>query len=49
MSSTHRSVGLAFVVIGSNLGGLAGINLFQADDALRYTRALAGDFVPVCG
>lgn len=41
-SSTHRSVGLALVVIGSNLGGLAGVNLFQADDAPRYTRAWLG-------
>ena len=41
-SSTHRSVGLALVVIGSNLGGLAGVNLFQADDAPGYTRAWLG-------
>lgn len=34
-----RSVGLAFVVIGSNLGGLAGQQMFREEDAPRYGRA----------
>ncbi|KAH8656927.1 major facilitator superfamily domain-containing protein [Ilyonectria robusta] len=37
--SSHRSLGLAMVVIGSNLGGLAGQQLFRSSDAPRYTRA----------
>ncbi|KAF7533364.1 hypothetical protein G7054_g7142 [Neopestalotiopsis clavispora] len=38
---THldRSIGLAMAVIGSNLGGLAGQQLFQDDDAPRYSHA----------
>ncbi|KAJ4353516.1 uncharacterized protein N0V89_005246 [Didymosphaeria variabile] len=35
-----RSIGLAYVVIGSNLGGLAGQQIFRTSDALRYLRAL---------
>ena len=40
-ADTHlqRSIGLALCVIGSNLGGLAGQQLFQEDDAPRYTHA----------
>ncbi|KAB2570445.1 putative transporter [Lasiodiplodia theobromae] len=34
-----RSVGLAFVVIGSNLGGLAGQQMFREEDKPRYRRA----------
>lgn len=37
--STARSLGLAMVVIGSNLGAIAGQQLFQSSDAPRYTRA----------
>ncbi|KAF2015623.1 MFS general substrate transporter [Aaosphaeria arxii CBS 175.79] len=33
-----RSIGLAFVVIGSNLGGLAGQQMFRESDAPRYQR-----------
>lgn len=35
----HRSIGLALAVIGSNLGGLAGQQLFQDSDAPRYKNA----------
>ncbi|KAI4602591.1 hypothetical protein KJ359_007807 [Pestalotiopsis sp. 9143b] len=40
-ATTHqkRSIGLALAVIGSNLGGLAGQQLFQDDDAPRYSQA----------
>lgn len=37
--SSHRSLGLAMVVIGSNLGGIAGQQLLRSSDAPRYTRA----------
>lgn len=36
---SKRSVGLAMVVIGSNLGGIAGQQLFRSSDAPRYPRA----------
>ncbi|KAL4959672.1 major facilitator superfamily domain-containing protein [Aspergillus stella-maris] len=36
---SKRSLGLAFVVIGSNLGAIAGQQLFRSDDAPRYTKA----------
>lgn len=35
---SNRSIGLAMVVIGSNLGGIAGGQLFRDDDAPRYTK-----------
>ncbi|KAH7304701.1 alternative sulfate transporter [Stachybotrys elegans] len=38
-SHQQRSIGLALCVIGSNLGGLAGQQLFQEEDAPRYTKA----------
>ncbi|KAI1847281.1 hypothetical protein JX265_013994 [Neoarthrinium moseri] len=38
-SHLKRSIGLALAVIGSNLGGLAGQQLFQDNDAPRYSRA----------
>jgi hypothetical protein len=34
-----RSIGLALVVIGSNLGSLSGQQLFRIDDAPKYDRA----------
>ena len=34
----HRSIGLAMVVMGSNIGGLAGQQLFRTSDAPKYTR-----------
>ncbi len=33
----HRSIGLAMVVMGSNIGGLAGQQLFRTSDAPKYT------------
>lgn len=36
---SKRSIGLAMAVIGSNLGGIAGQQLFRSSDAPRYTRA----------
>ncbi|KAF6827349.1 major facilitator superfamily transporter [Colletotrichum plurivorum] len=38
-SPSSRSVGLAMAVMGSNLGGLAGQQLFQESDAPRYSKA----------
>lgn len=38
-NSTNRSIGLALVVIGSNLGGIAGQQLFRSSDAPRYDHA----------
>jgi MFS family permease len=37
-----RCVGMALAVAGSNLGGLAGINLFKQEDAPRYARGFLG-------
>ncbi|KAH8170352.1 major facilitator superfamily protein [Sarocladium implicatum] len=37
-----RCVGMALAVAGSNLGGLAGINLFKQSDAPRYARGFLG-------
>ncbi|KAH7140214.1 alternative sulfate transporter [Dactylonectria estremocensis] len=37
--SSNRSLGLAMVVIGSNLGAIAGQQLFRSSDAPKYTRA----------
>jgi hypothetical protein len=37
--SSSRSLGLAMVVIGSNLGAIAGQQLFRSSDAPRYTHA----------
>lgn len=37
--SGTRSLGLAMVVIGSNLGAIAGQQLFRSSDGPRYTRA----------
>jgi len=36
---TNRSIGLAMAVMGSNLGGLAGQQLFRSSDAPQYNRA----------
>lgn len=36
-----RSIGLAMVVMGSNMGGIAGPSLFQASDAPRYVHGFA--------
>ncbi|KAH8886296.1 alternative sulfate transporter [Thozetella sp. PMI_491] len=41
-SHQKRSIGLALAVIGSNLGGLAGQQLFQENDAPRYNNAWLG-------
>lgn len=38
-SASSRSIGLAFVVIGSQIGGISGQQLFRSSDAPRYTRA----------
>ncbi|CAH0040345.1 unnamed protein product [Clonostachys rhizophaga] len=38
-SASKRSIGLAMVVIGSNLGGLAGQQLFRSSDAPKYSQA----------
>ncbi|KXJ93639.1 alternative sulfate transporter [Microdochium bolleyi] len=38
-SHRQRSIGLALAVIGSNLGGLAGQQLFQDSDAPYYSKA----------
>lgn len=53
-SPTERSIGLSLAVIGSNLGGLAGQNLFRENDAPRYTIGFlaimclyAGSFIAV--
>ena len=35
----HRSIGLALAVMGSNVGGLTGGQLFRTDDAPSYNRA----------
>lgn len=35
----HRSIGLALAVMGSNIGGLCGQQLFRTDDAPKYNRA----------
>jgi MFS-type transporter involved in bile tolerance (Atg22 family) len=37
-----RCVGMALAVAGSNLGGLAGINLFKQSDAPRYSKGFLG-------
>ncbi|GJD03087.1 alternative sulfate transporter [Colletotrichum higginsianum] len=39
VNPSKRSIGLAMAVIGSNLGGIAGGQLFREDDAPKYTRA----------
>lgn len=39
MNPSKRSIGLAMAVMGSNLGAVAGGQLFRADDAPRYTSA----------
>lgn len=36
---TRRSIGLALVVIGSNIGGLCGQQLFRSNDAPYYRKA----------
>lgn len=38
---TQRSIGLALVVMGSNLGGLSGQQLFRSSDAPEYRNAFA--------
>jgi len=38
---TQRSIGLALVVMGSNLGGLSGQQLFRSSDAPYYQHAFA--------
>lgn len=40
-SRTSRSIGLALVVMGSNLGGLSGQQLFRSSDAPLYQNAFA--------
>ncbi|KAF9877369.1 major facilitator superfamily transporter [Colletotrichum karsti] len=37
--ASNRSVGLAMAVMGSNLGGIAGQQLFQESDSPRYSKA----------
>lgn len=37
-----RCVGMALAVAGSNLGGLAGVNLFKQSDAPRYVKGFLG-------
>jgi hypothetical protein len=44
-SKSSRSIGLALVVMGSNLGGLAGQQLFRSSDAPQYQSA----FVSILG
>ncbi|TDZ24696.1 putative transporter [Colletotrichum orbiculare MAFF 240422] len=39
VSPSKRSIGLAMAVMGSNLGAIAGGQLFRDDDAPRYNRA----------
>lgn len=39
VNPSKRSIGLAMAVMGSNLGSIAGGQLFRTDDAPRYTRA----------
>lgn len=41
VNPSKRSIGLAMAVMGSNLGAIAGGQLFRADDAPEYTRAFA--------
>lgn len=41
-SAHYRSIGLALVVMGSNLGGLVGPQLFQPSDAPLYTKGFIG-------
>ncbi|KAL3470741.1 major facilitator superfamily domain-containing protein [Aspergillus californicus] len=41
MSPHKRSMGLAFVTIGSNIGSIIGPSLFQSSDAPRYVNGLA--------
>lgn len=41
VNPSTRSIGLAMAVMGSNLGAIAGGQLFRADDAPKYTRAFA--------
>lgn len=38
----NRSLGLAMVVMGSNLGGLAGSQLFRDEDAPKYEKGFLG-------
>lgn len=38
-TAAKRSIGLAMVVIGSNLGGIAGQHLFSSKDRPRYTQS----------
>jgi hypothetical protein len=39
MKASNRSLGLAMVVMGSNLGAIAGQQLFRKSDSPRYSRA----------
>lgn len=39
MKASNRSLGLAMVVMGSNLGAIAGQQLFRKSDSPRYNRA----------
>ncbi|KAL4884094.1 major facilitator superfamily domain-containing protein [Aspergillus karnatakaensis] len=48
-SATKRSLGLAMVVIGSNLGGVAGQQLFRESDSPEYKRGFFGCVVALCG
>lgn len=51
----NRSIGLAMVVMGSNLGAIAGSQLFRDDDAPRYNRGflailiLYASAIPITG
>lgn len=38
-TAARRSIGLAMVVVGSNLGGIAGSHLFQSSGAPRYAES----------
>ncbi|KAK2052931.1 alternative sulfate transporter, partial [Colletotrichum caudatum] len=42
VNPSKRSIGLAMVVMGSNLGAIAGNQLFRDDDAPKYARAFIG-------
>ncbi|KAH6687188.1 alternative sulfate transporter [Plectosphaerella plurivora] len=52
---SNRSIGLALAVMGSNMGGLAGSQLFRDDDAPRYNKAflaillLYASAIPISG
>ncbi|TDZ39372.1 putative transporter [Colletotrichum spinosum] len=49
VSPSKRSIGLAMAVMGSNLGAIAGGQLFWDDDAPRYNRAFMAILVLYAG